>query len=414
MFGLLDLSLAGVVDLDGRPLLELADPLLGASTPIELVTCTYRGSRHEHARPMNLSALKQVRTHWRAARAGLAYLRALSSPRPAAALSYPGLWRAAVYVDALPRYLRLRARAEGRALRVPTHVGAMYKIALGLSSAVLSAIQARLSAQALSEPVDPDELCAFIEAQGLLIGHRQVCAGSEEMIRDVVRLLCAPAAELDEADCHATAQLIDEQPFASFASQLVNMSVLSTLSLFVTDSIYEALRGSMSEQLGRDDVFARASERSSGLASLSWASMGSFVDLLATGLVDLRAAPPELRARLLDLKRLFGPLSAQQQRELSALLRGAGAFEPEPLLAGVGIYLRWEQALEACGRMLRRAMLESIGEGEGEGSWAAQPLFAPPTLRVRSLLSAVYGMRFRPGGVVQRGSQKLRLDAWVG
>ena len=32
--------------------------------PMELLECPYTGSRHKHFKPMNISALKQINSHW--------------------------------------------------------------------------------------------------------------------------------------------------------------------------------------------------------------------------------------------------------------------------------------------------------------------------------------------------------------
>src|SRR5258708_1539197 len=102
-------SVIGFRDSDGRPLGEGKLSTALAGVPMVLGRCPYPGSRFGHARPMNLSALQQIRDHWRACRDLIAWAHGVQGRSGGANhATLSDLWRTARLVQSLPGCLLLR------------------------------------------------------------------------------------------------------------------------------------------------------------------------------------------------------------------------------------------------------------------------------------------------------------------
>lgn len=199
-----DYSVIRFRDAEGRPLGESRLSTTLAEVPMRFGICRYPGSRFEHVRPMNLSALQQIQQHWPECRDLLAWVqRAARSETATARATLSDLWRTARLAQSLPGWLLLRQNAPMADGTLPAPVAATFKMVIGITYALQDLqFQAVLEDRALEHaPVEPDALMAQIEQRGLLIGPTQVCAGPQAMIRAVIALLLGgdSGAPLDPA-----------------------------------------------------------------------------------------------------------------------------------------------------------------------------------------------------------------------
>src|SRR5258708_7631247 len=100
-------------DEEGRPLGEhKAPPEQRCGAPLELRTCPYAGSRQNHLRPMNVSAMKQMLAHWEEALGGIALLRSMHcAEAKQERLRLIDTWRIGGLTTSLAEFAFLRAWA---------------------------------------------------------------------------------------------------------------------------------------------------------------------------------------------------------------------------------------------------------------------------------------------------------------
>ncbi|HEY6180274.1 MAG TPA: hypothetical protein VIX73_37790 [Kofleriaceae bacterium] len=211
-------------DNDGRPLGEARaarEQLIGV--PLDMRRCPYPGSRHEHERPMNLSALRQVSLHWRAILGGMNRLRVLHCARAGQAPPrIVDVWRIGNMTTALADFAFLRTWQPVGDRELPAVVAALYKISLGVTS-TCAAVWADGFA-ALSAAATVPLLYEYAEDHGQLIGPAQVCGGSAAMIKELLAVV--HGREVDH-DGRETRHVIgDERRFAAFCDDTAALRLL--------------------------------------------------------------------------------------------------------------------------------------------------------------------------------------------
>lgn len=183
-------------DADGRPLCGEAlieDAAFRAG--LELRRCPYAGSRRHHALPMNVSALRQMTRAWDEILATAHLLWRSFGTREADAGALPSVWplmRTAHAAMCLPLYLLFRADAPLRDGEVPGFVSGLHKAAIDLTTASQLQLLLEHSGQRWHGSVHE-----LVEAHGLFIGQKGVCAGPPHLIDELERALRgqhAPAA----------------------------------------------------------------------------------------------------------------------------------------------------------------------------------------------------------------------------
>lgn len=160
------------LDTDGRPLAEVSSPAYPSDTVV--VACPYSGGRK--GRPMNATALEQVRAH---AEVGLATLSAAVGPEPRVADVYAAACRVVAAPLFLPR-------------PVPAASSALYKTTAGFLQLLTALL---LASPGLAETAARDlpgaaSLLTVLERGRWLIGQQQVCAGSPGEISLAWEVLC--------------------------------------------------------------------------------------------------------------------------------------------------------------------------------------------------------------------------------
>lgn len=182
------LALHGVLDDEQRPLGEHRAPKdLAGAAPTELRRCPYPGSRHQHALPMNLSALRQTTRHWDEVASGLAALRQWCGGGAAPA-DLGELWRQTAAASVVPAFLLFRADA-GDHPAIDAGTAVLFKASLGLKFLLEQrALEELLATGALDGRRAADTLAEYSESSGWLVGRQEVCAATPKMIQDVLRV----------------------------------------------------------------------------------------------------------------------------------------------------------------------------------------------------------------------------------
>jgi hypothetical protein len=184
-------------DTDGRPLAErnldgagrnhhgvFSDRDAAPPPPAELRSCPYAGSRLDHARPMNASALRALAEHWPDVIRAAAYLRRLHLERyPRTGDSLLDAYWIAATLASVPSYLLRRAADPVSERAVPSPVANLYKASLGASGMAYSMCVSRWSGARGSWAATAKAIHEYAERSGALIGAAEVCAGPPELIR---------------------------------------------------------------------------------------------------------------------------------------------------------------------------------------------------------------------------------------
>jgi hypothetical protein len=212
-------------DTEGRPLGEAKAPLeRRAGVALELRTCPYADSRHNHARPMNVSALKQMTAHWEEALGGVALLRSLYRAEVRQEpMRLIDVWRVAGLTSAVADFAFLRAWEPVADGAMSLAGAVLYKVPLGISLTT-SAMWAD-GALHFDAVVDADALYDYADRHGHFVGAHQVCAGPVAMVKEVLRLMIDGTGP--QGDPAPTAALIgDRSRFLHFAHGAAALSLL--------------------------------------------------------------------------------------------------------------------------------------------------------------------------------------------
>jgi hypothetical protein len=243
------------VDDEGRPLIESHAPVeLCDAAGLELRVCPYNDSRHHHERPMNVTALQQVRHHWQPTKDIYLGLRSLlRRGADGGPLSNDELWRLSYLAFAVPPYLALSARETGPVL--PAWAAALFKTGLGLTPLTVMMFESRLAgdSQAIA---DASEVLAVADAQGTLIGSRHVCAGPPRMIHEILDFVIDPP---DGAPVRATGTVLDDpEGLRTFALELLNACTAVYLFFlarqYLAGDLFRAIAGTPHVDRVRDQL----------------------------------------------------------------------------------------------------------------------------------------------------------------
>lgn len=158
----------------------------------EWQVCTYGGTRHRDDKPMNVTALKAMRTHWPEMMATLAVIRARYLARAGlhGALTLGQVERLCIAVLSLPTWLSLGAE--------PLHpvLSSLFRVTDGLRI-----VMHQMMFVGVAEPMLPPETVVsaaemFDYAERSLSFHSDtgVCAGPEHFIREFLSVLVDGAA----------------------------------------------------------------------------------------------------------------------------------------------------------------------------------------------------------------------------
>ncbi|MDB4955288.1 MAG: hypothetical protein JWO36_2857 [Myxococcales bacterium] len=354
-------------DVDGRPLIEDRIELF------ERKRCPYPGIRL--GRMMNLSALKQMGSHWDDVLGGMAFLATEHMKRMKRAQPELLDWyQIASMAVALPIYLLFRARDPVANHHLPGFVASMMKAAFDIGTTTKLLLARSFVGQPV--PTAPEEIANVAEQEKLFLkGADGVCAGSPKHIESFVRALSlrAPVSK----DAAALRELVPEMgTFLEYSDGFASMDCLILLlraeATTATRVILKALPGerfSDERSLIESGLQAITSTTTmSGLVAdvmekpehrelvLAGFAPGLLVTVdesaVARGLLELATGSPlskQVGAAQLDAivravaaylcleRAILGRLEAQQLAANQALVRSAGR---KPETSDVGMLLR--------------------------------------------------------------------------
>jgi hypothetical protein len=183
------------LDVAGRPVGE-GRAAAFRNVPTEMQSCPYAGSRHRHARPMNVSALRNILPGWDHILTMLSWLshryRAWSRKEVTTYDDLSLVVSAGVF---LADFLVLRRHQPLGSGAIPLLISGLYKACLGFQLAsFLGAIRERFADEEPAPLPDAAGFYAYLEAHELLIGEAEVCSGSAAMIMQAYDAITAPLA----------------------------------------------------------------------------------------------------------------------------------------------------------------------------------------------------------------------------
>lgn len=185
------------VDADGRQIGEanVFPRLMRMDRPTLWRTCPYSGSRYQPEKPMNVTALRIMRTHWRQV---MAVVRRVSDAYRA---RFPEVaergWtvgdieRMTVCVEALPGYLLLRRERRVDNGRLHPALSTAFRLIDGPRTVMHDMLfsSAGEPARPGDTPITGAEIHAYAERHHLFETKRAVCAGPPAMIDDFLAVI---------------------------------------------------------------------------------------------------------------------------------------------------------------------------------------------------------------------------------
>ncbi len=184
------------MDAEGRQVGEgnVFPKALRVEVPTEWRSCPHAGSRYQHELPMNVSALKSMRAHWKQMMVGLlrvreAYLRKF--PRARQQWTVGDLHCLSALVLSIPGYLMLRARDRVENGQLHPVLSSMYRVTDGVRMVMHHMLfsEDREPTLPLHAPMTSADLYAYAERNYIFISDHGVCAGPRAMIEEFLRVI---------------------------------------------------------------------------------------------------------------------------------------------------------------------------------------------------------------------------------
>jgi hypothetical protein len=266
-------------------------PQMRVEAPTRWRTCIYEGTRFQSAKPMNVTALKSMRTHWGQMMAALLKIRAaylVRFPEARTGWTIGHLERLSVCVLALPTWLMMRS--ENRVPNGALHpaLSSLFRVTDGLRQTMHQMLFVPFGEPARSPdtPMTSAEVYAYAERNYAFHSAHGVCAGPKVMVEEFFSVLIdgrEPRAGLPaELDPQVAAALDDLDP-------VLDYGLLGLQAYAATFSTWP--------------IMARTYEQLAGIAS-AWAR---------TGGPAVRALRDRLQANV-DLIRGVAYLATEERR----------------------------------------------------------------------------------------------------
>lgn len=168
------------------------DPQLRVETKTQWATCKYPGSRHAHACPMNLTALRKVNRDWSAVTATLLDLRARFVAATAPETTRLSVGQAhlfAMLALAWSGYMMVRRDAPVRNGELPSVASSIFMLADGIRMTTAHMFYAAERLAGADEIVDPIDFVKITDREQLFVTAQGVCAGPPGKIEEFVGLV---------------------------------------------------------------------------------------------------------------------------------------------------------------------------------------------------------------------------------
>jgi hypothetical protein len=213
------------LDVAGRPVGE-GRAAAFQQVQTEMQSCPYAGSRHHHAKPMNVSALRQIIPAWEQILTLLSWLSQRYRARHQGEVTtYEDLLLVTSAGVFLADFVVLRRHQPVRSREIPVLISGLYKVCLGFQLATfLGFMQERFADKKPDRLPNAADFYDGLEAQGLLIGEAEVCAGPPAMIMQAYDVMIGgPPVAQDAlpADCAGLA--IAWEQYDLFTDHAANM-----------------------------------------------------------------------------------------------------------------------------------------------------------------------------------------------
>lgn len=184
------------LDAEGRQVGEgnVFPKALRLEVPTEWRTCPHAGSRYQHERPMNVTALKSMRAHWKQMMVALLRVREVylgRFPQARQGWTVGDLHCLSAFVLSISTYLMLRERDRVENGDLHPVLSCMYRVTDG----VRMVMHHRLFSEDLEPtlplhaPMTAAELYAYAERNEIFISDHGVCAGPRAMIEEFLGVL---------------------------------------------------------------------------------------------------------------------------------------------------------------------------------------------------------------------------------
>lgn len=184
------------LDADGRQVGEsnVFPKSLRMDIPTRWRTCIYAGSRHQTERPMNVTALKSMRSHWGEIMALLLEIRSVYLRRfPDAAQGWTvgHIERLATVVLGLPTYLLMCKNAPVKNGELHPALSSLFRVTDGLRMVMHQMMFVPIGEPALppETPMTSAEIFAYAERNYSFHSEHGVCAGPQAMIEEFLSVL---------------------------------------------------------------------------------------------------------------------------------------------------------------------------------------------------------------------------------
>lgn len=183
------------IDADGRQVGEanVFPRALRLDAPTTWLTCAYPGTRHMSDRPMNVTALKAMRLHWKQMMAILTRIRAgylRRFPDTAEGWTVGRVERLATMVLAVPTYQLVKACGLANGELHPS-LSSLFRVTDGLRMTMHQMLFVPVGEPTMSvdAPLTSDQIFEYAERNYSFHSETGVCAGPKHMIQQFMRVV---------------------------------------------------------------------------------------------------------------------------------------------------------------------------------------------------------------------------------
>lgn len=184
------------LDAEGRQVGEanVFPTQLRLDVPTQWRTCPHAGSRYQDAKPMNVTALKSMREHWRQMMAALVRIREAylcRFPQARSGWTVGDLQRLCSLVLTVPAYLLMRAQDRVENGYLHPVLSSMFRVTDGVQMTMFMMLYSSTdgSTHAPDAPISSGEIYAYAERNDLFHSAHGVCAGPKAMIEEFLSVL---------------------------------------------------------------------------------------------------------------------------------------------------------------------------------------------------------------------------------
>ncbi len=183
------------LDADGRQVGEanVFPRALRVERPTNWLTCAYPGTRYMNERPMNVTALKAMRLHWKQMMATLLRIRAAfltRFPDARAGWTVGRVERLATLVLAVPTYQLVKANPISNGTLHPA-LSSLFRVTDGLRMTMHQMLFVPIGEPTMSPdaPLTSDQIFDYAERNYSFHSETGVCGGPRHMIQQFMRVL---------------------------------------------------------------------------------------------------------------------------------------------------------------------------------------------------------------------------------